>query len=59
MLSISRQGVVFVLALLVCVKLFSCNGMLMGQAAADVVSDLIALGLLMWYDPMAQEEAES
>lgn len=59
MLSISRQRVVFVLALLMCVKLFSCNGMLMGQAAADMVSALIALGLLMWYDPMAQKGSES
>lgn len=47
------------LALLVCVKLFSCNGMLMGQAAADVVNAFIALGLLMWYDPMAQKGSES
>lgn len=54
-LSISRQGVVFVLALLVCVKLFAYNGVLMGQAAADVVSALIALGLLVWCNPMAQK----
>ena len=37
-LSISRQGVAFVAALLVCVKLFAYNGVLMGQAVADVVS---------------------
>ena len=39
-LSISRQGVVFVAALLVCVRLFGYNGVLMGQAAADVCSAL-------------------
>lgn len=58
-LSISRQGVVFVLALLVCVKLFSYNGVLMGQAVADVVSALIALGLLVWCNPMVQDRSES
>lgn len=52
-LSISRQGVVFVLALLVCVKLFAYNGVLMGQAVADVVSALISLwacwcGVIPW-----------
>lgn len=57
-LSISRQGVVFVLALLVCVKLFAYNGVLMGQAVADVVSALIALGLLVWCNPMAQDRSE-
>lgn len=51
-LSISRQGVVFVAALLVCVKLFAYNGVLMGQAVADVVSALIALGLLFCCNPM-------
>ena len=54
-LSISRQGVVFVAALLVCVKLFAYNGVLMGQAVADVVSALIALGLLVCCDPMRSE----
>lgn len=58
-LSISRQGVVFVAALLVCVKLFAYNGVLMGQAVADVVSALIALSLLVWYNPMAQKRLES
>lgn len=53
-LSISRQGVVFVAALLVCVKLFGYNGVLMGQAVADVVSALIALGLLAWCNPMGR-----
>ncbi len=58
-LSISRQGVVFVLALLVCVKFFAYNGVLMGQAVADMVSALIALGLLVWCNPMAQDRSES
>ena len=58
-LSISRQGVVFVAALLVCVKLFAYNGVLMGQAVADVVSALIALGLLVLCNPMAQDRSES
>lgn len=51
-LSISRQGVVFVAATLVCVKLFSYQGVLMGQAAADVVSAAIAIALLVGCDPM-------
>ncbi len=54
-LSISRQGVAFVAALLACVKLFAYNGVLMGQAVADVVSALIALGLLVCCDPMRSE----
>lgn len=54
-LSISRQGVVIVAALLVCVKLFAYNGVLMGQAVADVVSALIALGLLVCCNPMRSE----
>ena len=54
-LSISRQGVVFVAALLVCVRLFAYNGVLMGQAVADVVSALIALGLLVLCNPMRSE----
>ena len=57
-LSISRQSVVFVAALLVCVKLFAYNGVLMGQAVADVVSALIALGLLVFYNPMAKDRSE-
>lgn len=58
-LSISRQGVVFVAALLVCVKFFAYNGVLTGQAVADVVSALIALGLLVLCNPMAQDRSES
>lgn len=51
-LSISRQGVVFVAATLFCVKLFAYQGVLMGQAAADVVSAAIAIALLVGCDPM-------
>ena len=51
-LSISRQGVIFVAALLVCVKLFAYNGVLMGRAVADMVSALIALVLLVLANPM-------
>ena len=58
-LSISRQGVVFVAALLVCVRLFAYNGVLMGQAVADVLSALIALGLLVRCNPMRQDQLES
>lgn len=54
-LSISRQGVVFVAVLLVCVKLFAYRGVLMGQAVADVVSALIALSLLVFCNPMRSE----
>lgn len=57
-LSISRQGVVFVAALLVCVKLFAYHGVLMGQAVADVVSALIALSLLVFCHPMDQGRTE-
>lgn len=45
-LSLSRQGVVFLLALVVCVKLFRYQGVLMAQAVADVLSAVLALGLL-------------
>lgn len=54
-LSISRQGVVFVAATLVCVKLFAYQGVLMGQAAADVVSAAIAIALLVGWNPMKSE----
>lgn len=46
LLSISRQGVVFLAALVVCVNLFQYQGVLMAQAVADVVSAVLALGLL-------------
>ena len=46
LLSISRQGVVFLLALVVCVHLFQYQGVLMAQAVADILSAGLALGLL-------------
>ena len=55
-LSISRQGVVFVLAMIICVKLFAYSGVLMGQAVADILSTVIALGLLLKYNPASQKE---
>lgn len=45
-LSLSRQGVVFLVVLVVCVKLFQYQGVLMAQAVADVLSAALALGLL-------------
>lgn len=45
-LSLSRQGVVFLVVLVVCVKLFQYQGVLMAQAVADVLSASLALGLL-------------
>lgn len=51
-LSISRQGVIFVAATLVCVKLFAYQGVLMGQAAADMVSEAITIALLVGCNPM-------
>ena len=46
LLSISRQGVVFLLALVICVHLFQYQGVLMAQAVADILSAALALGLL-------------
>lgn len=51
-LSISRQGVVFVIVLLICVKLFAYNGVLMGQAVSDIISSIIAIILLIFCNPM-------
>lgn len=45
-LSLSRQGVVFLVVLVVCVKLFQYQDVLMAQAVADVLSAALALGLL-------------
>ncbi len=47
LLSISRQGVVFILALVVCVKFFAYQGVLMAQAVADVISTALAMLLLL------------
>ena len=54
LLSISRQGVVFIVVLVVCVRLFTYNGVIMAQAVADVLSAVLALGLLFGYNPLKQ-----
>lgn len=54
LLSISRQGVVFIVVLVVCVRLFTYNGVIMAQAVADVLSAFLALGLLFGYNPLKQ-----
>lgn len=51
-LSISRQGVVFVIVLLICIKFFAYNGVLMGQAVSDIISSIIAILLLIFCNPM-------
>lgn len=57
LLSISRQGAIFVAALLICVKLFAYNGVLMGQAAPDVISTILAAFLLLFYNPMREPDS--
>lgn len=54
LLFISRQGAVFLAVPVVCVRLFSYNGVLMAQAVADGLSAAIALVLLLVYDPQKQ-----
>ena len=51
-MSISRQGIVFMLAIVVCVNLFAYNGVIMAQAVADVLSTILAIVLLMLFSPM-------
>ena len=46
LLSISRQGVVFLIVLLIFSALFGYNGILMAQAIADVLSAVLAMFLL-------------
>ena len=46
LLSISRQGVVFLVVLLIFSELFGYNGILMAQAIADVISAVLAMFLL-------------
>lgn len=54
LLSISRQGIVFIVVLVVCVRLFTYNGVIIAQAVADVLSAFLALGLLFGYNPLKQ-----
>lgn len=49
LMSISRQGVVFLLTLLVCVSVFHYTGILAAQAVADILSAILAL-VLLWKD---------
>lgn len=46
LLSISRQGVVFLVVLWICTSLLQYTGILIAQAAADVISAMLALLLL-------------
>ncbi len=46
LLSISRQGVALLMCMVVLSRLFGFYGVILAQAAADVVSTLLALGLL-------------
>lgn len=54
-LSVSRQGIIYVVALFVCIKFFAYNGVLMGQAVSDILSSIIAMLLLIWCNPMKSE----
>ncbi len=54
-LSISRQGVVFLVALVVCVRLFEYQGVIVSQAVADTLSAALALVLLTAANPLKQE----
>ena len=59
-LSLSRQGAVYVIAMIVCVRLSGYRGVLMSQAAADLISAGIAILLLLVSHPLSmQEEQES
>lgn len=49
MLSISRQGVIFVIILFVLVQLYGYQGLLLSQAAADIVSIFLAIVLYIKY----------
>ena len=51
-LSLSRQGVVFLVVIVLCASLFGYQGIIVSQAVADLLSALLALGLLMWQNPM-------
>lgn len=58
-MSISRQGVVFLIVIIVSVKLFAYNGVLMAQAIADLVSALLAIVLLVKFNPIAKNDLDS
>ncbi len=53
-MSISRQGVVFLAVVFICVKLFAYDGLIMSQALADIISALVAILLLLLCNPMRE-----
>ncbi|MBR5701942.1 MAG: hypothetical protein IKX47_05700, partial [Oscillospiraceae bacterium] len=55
LLSLSRQGVIFVLVLLTAAAAAGYTGVLISQFAADVVSALLALGILWKCFPQKAE----
>lgn len=55
LLSISRQGVVFIVVLVIFVNLFAYQGVIMAQAVADVLSAALALILLAVCNPLKAE----
>lgn len=55
LLSISRQGVVFIVVLVIFVNLFAYQGVIMAQAVADVSSAALALILLAVCNPLKAE----
>lgn len=50
-LSISRQGIVFLAAIVVCAKLFGYTGVIMSQAVADTLSAILAIVLYICFNP--------
>ncbi len=58
LLSISRQGIVFLVVLVLCVRLFGYRGVIMAQAAADFISACLALVLAGICTPWKQEKTE-
>ena len=49
LLSISRQGIVFLIAIVICAHLFAYRGILMSQAVADVISAILAVAMYLHY----------
>ncbi len=56
-LSLSRQGLLFIAVLLIASWLFGYDGILASQCAADVLSALIAGGIYLWLRRSLQEPA--
>ncbi len=51
LLSISRQGMVFLAAIVVCAKLFGYTGVIISQAVADTLSAILAIVLYIYFNP--------